>query len=118
MDARNTQLASQSGLASWSSAWLAVGSAGYRMLSSTIAWSAVAATAGVITFEGSDDPAHAAPVTLTIDKTHGDDISAVGASAGEAVVVLADCPGWVRIVYTRSAGGGAGQFTMFATLTE
>jgi len=106
----NVTLSAQSGLASWSTPWIPVGVGGWRDLSVTLAWSAVASTSGTLSVEGTDDPTGTIAVPLTVDVAHGA-WPTVGATADKSLVVLSDCPGYVRVVYTRSAGGGAGQFT-------
>lgn len=117
MEALNRTLDAQSGLSSWTSAWVRVGKAGYRCISWTTAWAAVAATSGTLSFEGTDDPTQTSVVALTPTVTHGT-YPTVGTAAAAALVVLANCPGWVRMRYTRAAGGAAGQFTQSVTLTE
>jgi hypothetical protein len=87
------------------------------MMSCTLVWSAVASTAGALSFEGTDDPTQAGYVPLTVASSHGTWPN-VGATASSMMVVLSNCPGYVRLKYTRSAGGGAGQFKVYATLTE
>lgn len=109
-------ISDESGAASFVSDWLAVGAAGFADASYTLDWTAVASTAGALTFEGTDDPSGAKSAALTVDKQHGSDISAVDANAGTAVVILTNCPGYVRVRWTRSAGGGAAQFNAFVTL--
>lgn len=125
MQGHNRQLAdsngnkSISGAASWTSEWVAVGAGGWRTASFTTAWGAGASTAGALGFEGTDDPDKAAGsvVPLTTAVSHGT-FPTVGATAGKALVVLTNCPGYVRQVYTRSAGGVADQFKSFVTVTE
>lgn len=109
-------ISDESGAASFVSDWLAVGAAGYADASYTLAWAAAASTDGALTFEGTDDPSGTKFAPLTIDKQHGSDISAVDANAGTAVVVLTSCPGYVRVRYTRVAGGAAAQFNGYVTL--
>jgi hypothetical protein len=114
-----TQLANQSGLVSWETPWIPVGAAGFRVLSTTISWAAFALTNGAFSVVGTDDPAQAAAseVLLTISSTHGT-FPTVGATAANAMVVLSNCPGYVKWKYTRAAGGTAGQFNLFTTATE
>lgn len=107
----------QSGAGSWVSDPIAVGAAGFRVASLTLSWGAVASTAGVLAAEGTDDPTFATWVPLTVSVTHGTWPN-VAAVAANAMVVLSNCPGFVRLKYTRSAGGGADQFNVYATLTE
>lgn len=119
MDVHNQALAAQSGLADWQSEWIPVAAANFRRASFTLAWTLVAATSGTLAFEGTDDPAKAAAnvVTLTIATSHGT-YPTVGAAAANALVVLDNCPGYVRVKYTRAAGGGAGQFSGFVTRSQ
>ena len=108
-------LLGQSGLATYVTPW--VRTRNFHRVSFTIEWTGVAATAGTLSLEGTDVPADdpAAPpaatsiVPLTITTFHGT-WPAVAAVAANALVVVANPPGWVRGRYTRSAGGGAGQF--------
>lgn len=123
MQGHNRQLAdtngnkSISGAASWSSEWVAVGAGGWRTASFTTSWAAAASTAGVLSFEGTDDPSQTAVVPLGISVSQGT-FPNVGATASQALVVLTNCPGYVRQRYTRSAGGVADQFKSFVTVTE
>lgn len=103
-------LVGQSGLASFSSPWKDTSKS--HCVSFTITWSAFAATAGTLSFEGTDDPLQAAPVTLTVPTSHGT-YPTVGTSAAGCVVVFENCPRYVRCSYTRSAGGTTGQFNVF-----
>lgn len=112
-----TLFSAQSGLASFNSDWIPVGGGGLRTGSFTLAWTAVAATAGVFSFEGTDDPNQAGGVVLATPIVHGSPL-AVSTSAGQSLIVLTNCPGWLRVRYARSAGGGAGQFFGWATFTE
>ena len=114
----NQKLANRSGAADWVSDAIAVGAGGHRVASFTILWAAFAATAGTLSFEGTDDPTNAAAswVPITVAKSHGT-FPAVGAVAAKALVLLSNCPGWVRVKYTRSAGGTADQFQTWCTLT-
>lgn len=109
-------LSNRAGTTSFASDWLPVAAAGYRNASFTLAWSEAASTAGTLSFEGTDDPSQAVYAPLTIATKHGT-FPAVGATADKALVALSNCPGWVRLVYTRSGGGGANQFNAYATLT-
>lgn len=117
MNNYSLKLAPQSGAASWVSAWIPVSQDGWRLASLTVAWGAVAATAGALSIEGTDDPGGTAAVPLTVATSHGT-WPTVGATASAALVVLTNCPGWIRVRYTRTAGGGADQFQTYGTLTE
>ena len=107
----------QTGATSWVSEPISVGAGGFRVASLTIGWAAVLATAGVLSVEGSDDPSFTAWVPLTVAASHGTWPN-VAAGASSAMVVLSNCPGYLRLKYTRSAGGAADQFSVYATLTE
>jgi len=120
MHAVNKQvLANQSGLASFDTGWIPVGASGFRNISFTAAWLAAASTAFVLSVEGTDDPAQASTsaVPLTLTATHGTWPN-VGTSAGNALVAVSDAPAYVRLKGTRSAGGAANQFNVWATVTE
>lgn len=90
-----------------------------KTASFTISWGAVAATAGTLKFQGTDDPrvisdpGNAVWVDLTVTTFHGS-WPTVGATASQALVVLESLPHYVRLVDTQSAGGGANQFKVFA----
>ncbi len=126
-------LPATTGLASWVSPF--VDCTYCHQISFTIAWTAVAATAGTLTIEGTDDPTQANSlyshsyayaqvaadftagtnvVPLTITTTHGT-YPTVSTSAANAMVILENPPRFVRVKYTRSAGGGAAQFTVLAS---
>lgn len=120
MHAVNKQLlAGQTGAASFDTGWVPVGANGFRNITFTAAWTAVALTAGVLSLEGTDDPAQASTsaVPLTLTATHGTWPN-VGTAAGNAMVGVSDAPAFVRLKYVRSAGGGAGQFNVWATQSE
>jgi len=114
----NKYLVSQSGLATWYGPWCDCRE--LKEIGFTISWTAVAATAGTLSFEGTDDPAQAVAgaagtnvVVLTIATYHGT-YPTVSTAAANCMVRLENPPIYVRPVYTRSAGGGAGQFSGFA----
>lgn len=107
-------LVSQSGAADFTSDPIPVAKSGYSRVSLSIFWAAVASTAGVLSLEGTDDPTQTKWIPLTIQTYHGTWPN-VGATASQALVVLSDCPSFVRIKYVRSGGGGAGQFNAYAT---
>jgi len=111
------QVANQSGAASWDSGWIPVAAAGFRNVSMSTSWIAGASTAGTLSWEGTDDPAHGAPVPLTANTYHGTGLT-VGTGAGQTLIAFSGCPGYVRQKYTRSAGGVANQFNLFVTLTD
>lgn len=114
---QETIFSAQSGLASFVSGWIPVGRAGLRMASLTLVRTAVASTAGTFSFEATDDPDEAGGVVLSTPIVHGSPLL-VDASAGQSIVVLANCPGSLRVRYTRTGGGGAGQFFVWGTFTE
>ena len=111
----NAYMVGVSGLATFYGPWVDCSKA--RSMSFNLAWTAVAATAGTLSIEGTNDDAQAVTgtagtnvTTLTIGTYHGT-YPTVSTSAANCMVIVEPCPKWVRIVYTRSAGGGAGQFT-------
>jgi hypothetical protein len=111
----NYQFASGvSGLGDWNSGWIPVAAAGYRRASFTLGWAGVAATAGTLAIEGTDDPTQTIAVALTLGTYHGT-YPTVGAGAGTLLAVVDNCPGWVRLKYTRSGGGAAAQFNGHVT---
>lgn len=116
MQSYNTTLPKQNGTASWTSDWFRVGAAGYRVASLTIGWTEVSPSSGAITFEGTDDPDKAVAVLLTVPTFHG--TLTVTSSASQGLAVLSNCPGYIRVRYSRISGGGANQFTVAVTLTE
>lgn len=108
----------KSGLATWRSEWVHI-TKPRCILTWLIAWTAFAATAGTITLEGTNDPLSAVSgaagnnvFTLT---TASLPLWGTGftpdANAGRTWVALEGCPNYVRMVYTRSAGGGVDQFS-------
>lgn len=107
----------KSGTTSWTSDWISVRAAGYRGISMLIDWAAAALTAGTLSLEGTDHPTQAKFTTLTVTTSHGT-FPAVSTSAANATVILENCPAYVRIKYTQSAGGAASQFNAWATLSE
>ena len=117
MQSKLDLIPAKSGLANWTSDWIPVASGGYRMASLQVNWTAVAATNGTLSVEGTNDASKTVVTSLTIDKSHGT-YPTVGATASSAMVNVSDCPGWIRVKYTRVAGGGAGQFTGFISLSE
>lgn len=109
-------LLGQTGLASFSGPWVRCDY--LHRVSFTVSWTAVAATAGTLSLEGTDYPIDrpelgAVPATaivpLTITAFHGT-WPAVAAIAAVGLVIAENLPRWVRLTYTRSAGGGAAQF--------
>jgi hypothetical protein len=109
-------LTGQDGSASFTSAWIPVAVNGFRAASFTLAWAGATSTAGTLSFEGTDDPAQGVVVPLTINTSHGT-FPTVGAAASQALVVINNCPAYVRMKWTRSGGGAAGQFNGYVTLT-
>lgn len=81
-----------------------------RILLVNVAWTAIASTAGTLSVQGTEDPANASTswVTLTASQTNGAQPSA--GTAGAILLAYEFVPTWTRLVYTRSAGGGAAQF--------
>lgn len=107
-------MAGQSGVTSFTSDWVPVGAAGFRRASFTLNWAGAASTAGTLSFEGTDDPTQTVAVPLTLATSHGT-FPTVGASAAKALVVIDNCPGWVRLKYTGTGGGAANQFDGWVT---
>ena len=114
----DTYVVNQSGAASWYGPWFDCATC--HQIGFTVSWSAVAATAGTLAIEGTDDTSQAVAgagganvVTLTVSTSHGT-FPTVGTTAANAMVRLENPPHWVRLKYTRSAGGGASQFQAFA----
>ena len=114
-------LVNQSGLATFYGPWFDASAC--KQLSFTISWSAVAATAGTLAFEVTNDSAQAVAgvggtnvvaVTAALVVAAGGTYPTVSTSAANCHVAFENCSHWVRLVYTRSAGGGAGQFQAFA----
>lgn len=110
-------LDAKSGLADWLSDPVPVAADGWRRASFTLLWSAIASTAGVLSFEGTDDPAGTSWVVLTVSTFHGT-YPNVAAAAAVALIVLDNCPGWIRVRYTRSGGGAAAQFNGWVTRSQ
>lgn len=111
----NYQFASGvSGAADWNSGWIPVAAGGFRRASFSLAWAAAASTAGTLAFEGTDDAGQTVVIPLTVATFHGT-FPTVGATAGNMLVVLDNCPGWVRLKYTKSGGGAAAQFNGHVT---
>jgi len=88
-----------------------------------LSWSAFAATDGTLSCEGTNDPAQAAgnQVTLAVGVVNvGASIEpqgtwpTVGATASKCTLKIVDPPHFVRISYTRIAGGTTNQFQGFA----
>jgi hypothetical protein len=115
----NKYLVSQSGLATWYGPWCDCRE--LKEIGFTISWTAVAATAGTLSFEGTDDPAQAVAgaggtnvVALANITAAGGTYPTVGTVAANCMVRFENPPIYIRVIYTRSAGGGAGQFSGFA----
>lgn len=105
----------QSGVPAYTTPWFRA--LDWHRVSFTVSWAGFAATAGVLSFEGTDFPAddvvNIPPagliVPLTITTFHGT-FPNVAATAGRALVILENPPGWVRGRYTPSGGGTVNQF--------
>lgn len=69
-----------------------------------VEWSAFALTAGTLSVEGTNDPTQVAFQTMTISVSHGT-FPTVGATAAGAIVLVQNPPRFVRLKYTRTAGG-------------
>jgi len=114
-------LSGQTGVANWVTPWRECSQS--HQVSFTIGWAAAASTAGTLSFEGTDDPTQAAGlvfapetnvVPLTITTFHGT-YPTVSTSAANALVILENPPKYVRVKYTFSAGGAAGQFRVMSS---
>ena len=114
-------LVGKSGLATFNGPWFDASLC--KSLTFQLSWTAVAATDGTLSCEGTNDPAQAAVnvVTLAVGVVNvGASIEpqgtwpTVGATASKAQLKIVDPPHFVRVSYTRIAGGGAGQFSGFA----
>lgn len=115
-------LVDQSGAASFDGGW--IDTAGFAAIVMNVWWSAVAATAGTLALQGSNDavsgvlpaPTAQSIVTLTVaTPANGITTGLYGAqpaagAAGAIMIVFARPPKLVRLDYVRSAGGGAAQF--------
>lgn len=103
------------GSATWVSRWIELSSPA-SIISFLITWTAVAATVGVLTVEVTNDPAQASTSVVTLT-TASLTLWGTGfvpdASAGKTWLSLEALPRFVRVKYTRSAGGGAAQFSLF-----
>jgi hypothetical protein len=108
-------LSSQSGLASWTSEW--IDTRRYRFLLLLFSWSAAAGTAGTLGLEGTLDPAKAAQnihdISSIVTVYYGT-WPTVAASAGACTIPLDKVFPYLRLKYTRAAGGAAGQFSPYA----
>jgi hypothetical protein len=85
---------------------------------------------GTWSFEGTEDttlymesdqptpsPVAFAPLTIPAAGIHGTGLAVAGTNS--TLVILADCPTWVRIRYTRSSGGDAATLArIFGAHTE
>lgn len=107
----NDYLVGVSGGASFNGGW--IDTQAFRVVAFNVSWTAVAATNGTISFEATNDPLQQAGsiVALTITTIHGNGgVLTVGTSASAIGVVIENTFAFHRLKYTRSAGGGAGQF--------
>ena len=71
---------------------------------------------GAFTYEGSADPDAADWVVLTVSTVHGDGNPA--GSAGDSMVIVADCPPYVRQVFTDSGSAAADKLTTWISKRE
>lgn len=119
--AEGVYLANQSGAASWQGPW--IDTQGVPELSWIFSWSAVAATAGQLGFDVTNDPATAVAGALgangvtipgtSIGTWYGVADGTVGIVAGASGIVTRNSWRFIRGVYVRGAGGGAAQFQGF-----
>ncbi len=112
---RYTRAETFSGLATWQSNWVELATP-KEILTYNIAWTAVAATDGLITLEGTNDPAKASTSIVTFTTANltlwGTGFT-VSTTAGKTFASVEGAPHFARMVYTRTAGGGAGQFSLW-----
>ncbi len=102
------------GSASFNGAWIDTRKAREALIH--FAWTAVAATNSVFTIQGSEDPSvsDTTAVTLTPTVIHGNGaVLTLGATASAAIALVEYIPSFMRIVYTRTAGGGANQLSIW-----
>lgn len=109
-------MSQQSGAADFTSDPIPVAKDGFRRVSLTLFWSLVASTSGTLSVQGTDDPDLGTDswVNLTVGTYHGT-WPTVGAAKANALVVLDNCPLYVRVKYVKAGGGGANQFQGWAT---
>jgi hypothetical protein len=113
-DYLNIAPGSTNGSASFNAAWIDARKA--REMFVHFAWTAVASTNAVFTIQGSEDPSllDATAVTLTPTVIHGNAASlTLGATASAAIAMIEYIPSYMRVVYTRTAGGGANQLSVY-----
>lgn len=111
---RKTSVEVYSGAATWTSRWVKLETP-RSVLVYMLAWTAVAATAGTLTIEVTNDPDGGALNTLALDNAQLTWLGtgfAPSTTAGLSLIVLENLPRYVRMKYTRSAGGGADQFSL------
>ena len=126
-------LLDQSLAASFVGPWIDCSNLGNKRLDFTASWTAVALTDGDFYLEGSGDPraeidkirgtstAIAVPRTIPDGSFDGEQASVSGklitinANAGEFQINLTDVPAFIRLGYTRRAGGGAAQLQVMAS---
>jgi hypothetical protein len=115
----NDYLAGQDGSATFNGAW--IDTKGFSLLSFNIAWTAVAATSGTLSFDATNDPAKASTSiisSVTVSTIEGNSGAlTVSTSAGVVGVNFSRLFRFMRLTYTRSAGGGASQFNAFVYLS-
>lgn len=106
-----------SGAATWHGPWFDASLC--ASLTFNVSWSAVAATDGALSIEATNDPAQAAAnvVTLLADNTltnvQVNGTLTVSTTASKALITVTRPSHFVRVSYTRTAGGGANQFQVF-----
>ena len=76
-------------------------------------WAAFAATSGTLSIQGSNDPTQTKFQEMTISVSHGT-WPTVGATAAGAIVLIQNPPHWLRLKYTRVAGGTTNQMQAWA----
>lgn len=111
---RSTDGSGKAGAADMYSEWVDL--LYYHTSSWNIAWTAVAATAGTISFEGTNDPTYAATsivtcVPTTIRGNGGSLTVPVTAACIECAFDVKDMPRFMRYKNHQTAGGAVGQFS-------
>ena len=76
-------------------------------------WAAFAATSGTLSIQGTNDPTQVKFQEMTIAVSHGT-FPTVAAAAAGAIVLVQNPPHWVRLKYTRVAGGTTAQMQAWA----
>ena len=103
----------KNGTADWQTLWLDFWA--LQLAQFQVSWTAVAATAGTLQLQGTNDQAQAAGSILSFDNsllTWWGNGPTVAATASTTMLAVASPMRFHRLIYTRGAGGGADQFTI------